>query len=101
MSNPDHLAPLFKAAQRLDGGIMMLDRFWRIVYSNPTIREIYPGFAFLPDATYDDFFWYCINDRIIDSPDIYVSPQLYLDNFKDVLSLKSLHNWGLGQFPRR
>jgi hypothetical protein len=51
MSYPDHLAPLFKATQRLDGGIVVLDRSWRIVYSNSIIREIYPGFAFLSDAS--------------------------------------------------
>jgi DNA-binding CsgD family transcriptional regulator len=93
MSYPDHLASLFKATQRLDGGIVVLDRSWRIVYSNSIIREIYPGFAFLSDATYDDLLWHCINSRIIDSPDIYADPEQYISNLKDVLSLKPLHKW--------
>jgi DNA-binding CsgD family transcriptional regulator len=93
MSYQDHLAPLFKATQRLDGGIMVLDRSWRIVYSNAIIRETYPGFAFLPDATYDDLLWHCVNSRLIDTPEIYADPEQYISNLKDVLSLKPLHKW--------
>src|SRR4051794_33266558 len=92
MSYPEHLAPLFKATQRLDGGIMMLDPSWKIVYFNSSIREIYPGFPFLPDMTYDDLFWHCVNNQLIDSPDIYVDPQQYLSNLKDILLLKPLYN---------
>src|SRR5690349_3070084 len=92
MSCPDHLAPLFKAAQRLDGGIMMLDRYWKIVYFNAAIREIYPGFAILPDTTYDDLFWHCVNNGIMDSPEIYASPQIYLNNLKEILSIKSFNS---------
>ena len=45
MSHPDHLAPLFKATQNLGGGIMMLDRSWKITYANEIIRKIYSGFS--------------------------------------------------------
>jgi DNA-binding CsgD family transcriptional regulator len=93
MSYPNHLAPLFKATQRLGGGIMVLDRSWRIVYSNTTIREIYPGFAFPPDATYDDLIWHCVNSRIIHSPELYADPEQYISNLKDVLLLKPLNKW--------
>ena len=93
MSYPDHLAPLFKATQRLGGGIMVLDRSWRIVYSNPIIREVYPGFAFLPDASYDDLIWHCVNSQIINSPELYADPEQYISNLKDMLSLKPLNKW--------
>jgi len=93
MSYPDHLAPLFKATQRLGGGIMVLDRCWRIVYSNTNIREIYPGFDFLPDDSYDDLIWHCINSQIIDSPELYADPEQYISNLKDMLSLKPLNRW--------
>src|SRR3954447_7256199 len=86
MSYLDHLAPLFKATQRLDGGIVVLDRSWRIVYSNAMIREVYPGFAFLSDATYDDLLWHCINNHIIDSPDIYADPEQYISNLRACLT---------------
>jgi len=93
MPYPEHLAPLFKAAQRLGGGIMVLDRSWRIVYSNTIIREIYSGFTFLPDASYDDLIWHCVNSRIIDSPELYADPEQYISNLKDALSLKPLNRW--------
>jgi DNA-binding NarL/FixJ family response regulator len=93
MPYPDHLAPLFKATQRLGGGIMVLDRSWKIVYSNTIIREIYPSFTFLPDASYDDLIWHCIDSRIIDSPELYVDPEQYISNLKDILALKPLNKW--------
>jgi DNA-binding CsgD family transcriptional regulator len=93
MSYPHHLAPLFKATQRLGGGIMVLDRSWRIVYSNPIIREVYPGFAFVPDASYDDLIWHCVNSQIIDSPELYADPEQYISNLKEMLSLKPLNKW--------
>jgi len=93
MSYPDHLAPLFKAIQKLGGGILVLDRSWRIVYSNTTIREIHSGFSFSPDASYDDLIWHCVNNRTIDSPELYADPKLYISNLKDILSLKPLNKW--------
>jgi DNA-binding CsgD family transcriptional regulator len=93
MSYPHHLAPLFKATQRLGGGIMVLDRSWRVIYSNTIIREIYAGFSFLPDASYDDLIWHCVNSRIIDSPELYADPKQYISNLKDILSLKPLNKW--------
>ena len=72
---------------------MVLDRFWRIVYSNTIIREIYAGFSFLPDASYDDLIWHCVNSRTIDSPELYADPKQYISNLKDMLSLKPLNKW--------
>ena len=68
---------------------MVLDRSWKIVYSNTIIREIYPSFTFLPDASYDDLIWHCIDSRIIDSPELYVDPEQYISNLKDILG-----TWG-------
>jgi DNA-binding NarL/FixJ family response regulator len=72
---------------------MVLDRSWKIVYSNTVIRDIYPGFAFLPDTNYDDLIWHCIENQIIDSPDIYLAPKQYISNHKEVLSFKPLNKW--------
>ena len=72
---------------------MVLDRSWKIVYSNTIIREIYPSFTFLPDASYDDLIWHCIDSRIIDSPELYVDPEQYISNLKDILALKPLNKW--------
>jgi DNA-binding CsgD family transcriptional regulator/PAS domain-containing protein len=93
MSHLDHLTPLFKATQKLGGGIMVLDRSWKIAYSNQIIREIYSGFSFSSDAIYDDLIWHCVNNRTIDAPDLYADPNLYIGNLKDVLSIKPLHKW--------
>jgi DNA-binding CsgD family transcriptional regulator len=93
MSHPDHLAPLFKATQNLGGGIMMLDRSWKITYSNETIRQIYCGFSFASGALYDDLLRHCADNRIIHAPDLYADPKQYISNLKDMLSLKPLHKW--------
>ena len=37
--------------------------------------------------------WHCINNRIIDLPEIYLAPKQYISNLKEVLSFKPLNRW--------
>jgi PAS domain-containing protein len=77
-SAPEIFSEIILSSEALGAAVIAFDENNKIKYANNLAKNIYGISGDLKGETYDAMMWRCVNNRLLDSPDMYENPHAWL-----------------------
>jgi hypothetical protein len=78
---PEKVIHLINSADACGASVMFFDQNNDAIYSNHIAKCIYPIVD--DNFNYEDLFWLCFNKNLLDDPEMYVDPHMWLSRALD------------------